>query len=337
MKLFPRRFWIGALLLIVISSSCNLPAQTPGTPQATGLPSEQSPTPILPASVVPEVIPTVLIPVTGSDAVSLQCQFCVNDETHALFIMPERASFLVSNPVIGINCLTAKVINGQRIVLCRGAQQTIFTLNVCMDTTNCIQFPVTLQPCPINPQTGAGNLAVTSIPFTQNAPAPVATEIPPTGPANPSVPAPTLTIIPSPVVTVASAPPFIQPTRGTHPLPSTAQPGTAHPDAAEFVRWYFAAVWQIRNYQDLWDNYLTLSFKNRSNSGGITGYVQWWSSVERVDVSSVDVIQNDGTHAWVRVTVTFTMKDGRVISNQQYDYALLFDATRQTWMFDFPS
>ena len=336
MKFLSRRFWIGALSLIVLSSSCNFPAQTP-TPQETVLPSEQSATPSSPISTSTEMTPTALIPVTGSDAVSLQCQFCVNDETHALFIMPERASFLVSNPVIGINCLTAKVINGQRIVLCRGTQQTTFTLNVCLDTTNCIQFPVTLQPCPVNPQTGAGNPVVTSIPFSPNAPIPVDTQIPPTVPANTSLPATTLTIVPSPLVTATSAPPLIQPTRGTHPLPSTVEPATAHTDPAEFVRWYFGAVWQIRNYQDLWDNYLTLSFKNRISSGGFAEYVQWWSSVDRVDVSSVDVLQNDGTHAWVRVTVTFTMKDGRVISNQQYDYALLYDAARQTWMFDVPS
>ena len=327
MKFLSRRFWIGALSLILICSSCNLPAQTPAIPPVTTSPSEPSATPILPISTSTEMAPTALIPVTGSDAVSLQCQFCVNDETHALFIMPERASFLVSNPVIGINCLTAKVINGQRIVLCRGAQQTTFTLNVCLDTTNCIQFPVTFQPCPVNPQTGAVNSVVTSIPFSPNAP--VDTQIPPTVPANTSLP-------PS-LITATSAPPLIQPTRGTHPLPSTAGPATAHTDPAEFVRWYFGAVWQIRNYQDLWDNYLTLSFKNRISSGGYEEYVRWWSSVDRVDVSSVDVLQNDGTHAWVRVTVTFTMKDGRVISNQQYDYALLYDAARQTWMFDVPS
>ena len=102
-----------------------------------------------------------------------------------------------------------------------------------------------------------------------------------------------------------------------------------------FLRWYFSAVWNERNYQDLWDNYLTPSFKARPNAGGFEGYVDWWSSVERVDVNSVTVLDNDGSHAWVRVNVTFTMLDGRVISNQEYDYDLLFDPARQTWMFDY--
>ena len=36
-----------------------------------------------------------IIPVTGSQEVLLQCQFCVNDEPHAVLILPESAAFLV--------------------------------------------------------------------------------------------------------------------------------------------------------------------------------------------------------------------------------------------------
>ena len=122
--------------------------------------------------------------------------------------------------------------------------------------------------------------------------------------------------------------------RGT-PLPTTRLPRSGLYDPEGFVRWYFEAVWKERNYQDLWDNYLTPAFKARSTSSSFDEYVTWWSSVDRVDVNSVSVMENDGTHAWVRVNVTFYMKDGRVISNQEYDYDLLFDPTRQTWMFDY--
>jgi hypothetical protein len=101
------------------------------------------------------------------------------------------------------------------------------------------------------------------------------------------------------------------------------------------MRWYFGEVWRGRDYQDLWDNYLTSSFKTRTGSGSYEDYITWWSSVERVDVNSVDVIQNDGTQAWVRVNVTFTMMDGRVVANQEYDYDLLYDASRGTWLFDY--
>ena len=336
MKILSRIVRIGALLLIVLSSSCNLPAQTPAAPQGTILPASPAATETLSSAIVTDVAATAIIPVTGMESVSLQCQFCVNDETHAVLIMPERASFLVSEPVIGINCLTAKVVNGQRIVLCRGAKQTALTLNVCLDNSNCVQFPITLQDCPLGQQANVGKPAVTSIPFTQLAPAPINTQIP----ANTAVPlttqaAPTQMVIAPPSATLAANAPFLQPTRGTHSLPP--QSGAGIQDPGEFVRWYFASVWQARNYQDLWDNYLTPAFKSRISSGGYSEYVQWWSSVERVDVSSVDVLQNENGRAWVRVTVTFTMKDGRVISNQQYDYSLLYDAARQSWMFDYPT
>lgn len=56
--------------------------------------------------------------------------------------------------------------------------------------------------------------------------------------------------------------------------------------------------------------------------------------MERVNVKSVDMIQNDGSNALVRVHLTFHMKDGRVVENQVYDYGLLYDPSRSTWMFD---
>ena len=56
--------------------------------------------------------------------------------------------------------------------------------------------------------------------------------------------------------------------------------------------------------------------------------------MERVDVNSVDVLQNDGSNALVRVHLTFHMKDGRLVENQVYDYDLLYDSSRRTWMFD---
>jgi len=126
---------------------------------------------------------------------------------------------------------------------------------------------------------------------------------------------------------------FPQPT-GT-PVSTTRIPRTGLYDPEGFVRWYFEAVWKERNYQDLWDHYLTPSFKARPNAGDYQAYAVWWDSVERVDVNSLRVLQNDGTHAWIPVNVTLTMKDGRVIPNQEYDYTLFFDAARQTWMFDY--
>ena len=113
---------------------------------------------------------------------------------------------------------------------------------------------------------------------------------------------------------------------------SPAPAGTQSPDA--FARWYFTRVWNERDYQNLWDNYLTASFKANVGSGLFADYVFWWDSVERVEIHSVDVLENNGTDAWVRVDLTFHMQDGRVVQNQIYEYDFLFDPSRGTWMFD---
>ena len=56
--------------------------------------------------------------------------------------------------------------------------------------------------------------------------------------------------------------------------------------------------------------------------------------MERVDIHSVDVLENNVGNASVRVNLTFHMKDGRLVENQVYMYDLLYDPSRGTWMFD---
>jgi hypothetical protein len=91
---------------------------------------------------------TPLIPITGENVVSQQCQFCVDNEVHAVLIFPDFAYFDVSTET-PVSCLTAAVTGGKRILICHGPQLTTFNLNVCSDPTNCLEFPVVLQPCPL--------------------------------------------------------------------------------------------------------------------------------------------------------------------------------------------
>ncbi len=368
MKFFPRGLTIGVLLLVLFTSGCNLPAAQSPTAVGTILPTGQTPTTIAPTLPVSTETPMTIIPVTGSQEVLLQCQFCVNDEPHAVLILPESAAFLVSEPVIGVNCITAQVVNDRRILFCRGAQQTVFTLNVCFDGASCLQYPITLETCPLGTQ-AANPTPVVLTPVNQGITptAPAATEAsspPPTLAVTTAAPPPVAATTAPPPATVTLPPPVVPTNTAPLPLPTQTVPpvitttvlppvgtATARPPQSRvpathlprtalntpegFLRWYFSAVWNERNYQDLWDNYLTSSFKARPNAGGLEGYEAWWSSVQRVDVNSVTVLNNDGSHAWVRVNVTFTMMDGRVISNQEYDYDLFYDAARQTWMFDY--
>src|SRR5215216_132969 len=200
---FSRRLIIGTLLVILLNSACNLPAQASPPPVGTILPTVST----LPTSTLSNATPTTSIPITGMDnVVTLQCQFCVNNESHAVLILPEAASFLVSEPITGITCLTAQVVNGRRILICRGAQQAAFTLNVCLDSSNCMQLPVTLQPCPLIPQTGNGTPqpAPTSAAVRLT---PVITIIPSAFPANTSTPRPAQIMTQLPTQTITTLPP----------------------------------------------------------------------------------------------------------------------------------
>jgi serine/threonine-protein kinase len=176
---------------------------------------------------------------------------------------------------------------------------------------------------PFVPQTGAYGSTPTPSPQTS-------TQNPST--ASSSTPPPTQTMI-AQIPATATAIPFShsQPTKAP-PFPYTE---TSVQGPTEFIRWYFERVWKERDYQNLWDNYLTPSFKAHVGSGLFEDYAGWWDSVQQVDVNSVDVVENNGTNAWIRVNITLHMKNGHVLPNQVFDYDLLYDAGRNTWMFDY--
>ena len=276
--------------------------------------------------------PITLIPVTGSNTASLQCQFCVNDEIHAVLLIPKSATFLVSEPIAGINCLTAQMVNEQRIVICRGAQQTSFTLNVCVVGSSCSQMPITLETCPIPP--GRGNATQVATPAVTVVPTQIQPTVSPTfqSSLSTSTPLPTQAgPVRSPFTATAPAP--SQPL-GT-PSAAALPPAAGLQDPEGFIRWYFETVWRQRNYQELWDNYLTPSYRANVGSGNFADYVGWWDSVERVEIQSVSVLQHNAGQATVRVYASFTMRDGRIVPSQPYDYDLFYDASRGTWMFDY--
>lgn len=167
--------------------------------------------------------------------------------------------------------------------------------------------------------TNTSLLAQFSTPLTPAAPTAAAL------PSQTTAPIPLFTTTALPGGHNTKAPPLV-------PRTPTATSSTQAP--AEFAEWYFTRVWQQRDYQNLWDNYLTPSFKASVGSGLFEDYVFWWNSVQRVDINAVDVLQNNGMDAWVRVNLTFHMMDGRVVQDQVYEYDFLYDPGRRTWMFD---
>jgi hypothetical protein len=148
-----RQILICACIVIFLSSACGGLGRASSTQEGAIPPGD--PVHVLTPETAISGQPTPisafpLIPITGENVASMQCQFCVNDETHAVLTFPDYAYFDVvsSTPV---RCITADVVNGRRILLCRGAQSTSFSLNICSDSTNCLQFPVVLEPCSLLP------------------------------------------------------------------------------------------------------------------------------------------------------------------------------------------
>lgn len=104
----------------------------------------------------------------------------------------------------------------------------------------------------------------------------------------------------------------------------------------EFIFWYFNAIWQQRNYKDLWNNFLTMGFQNHSSAGNFNEYVQWWETVSYIDINTIEILQKKKSSAWARINVNFYLIDGRVLNSRKYDYNLVFDTTKRIWMFDYP-
>jgi hypothetical protein len=218
MKRMSHPVLIGALLLIFLTSACGRLSFASPTPVWTVAPAGQ---PILPTATLLVPTPTVptstvvtpLIPITGENVVSQQCQFCVDNETHAILIFPDFAYFDVSTET-SVSCLTAAVTGGKRILICHGPQSTTFNLNVCSDPSNCLQFPVALQPCPLL-EAGATPVA-SGTPYylvpvnTLKAPTrertPAATAVPSNTPTPGGVPATSTPAVSTPTISVPSTP-----------------------------------------------------------------------------------------------------------------------------------
>lgn len=214
------RLVIGGLMLAVIITGCNLPAQTQ-VPVGTMLPNDltQLSTPTLSTTATGTPVMPV-IPITGENVVQLQCQFCVNDQTHAVLVFPEFAIFDVETTT-PVTCLTAQIVNGKRVVVCHGTQLTTFNLKICSDLTNCLLYPIALQACPLGAMTGTPLATLTtSTPLTPIFLTPINTLRPPTQTPVPS------TAIPTQGTTPTGAPP---PTSTSEPTSAPTSEPTTEP------------------------------------------------------------------------------------------------------------
>ena len=156
------------------------------------------------------------------------------------------------------------------------------------------------------------------------------TDIPPT--QTPQLPTPTIAL---PTATLESASPTPQPPAPPPPAPPAQ---VWYPQYADqFIRYYYQNI-NLRNYWLTW-SLLSDSFKlavNGPAEGGYQGYVDFWNSVQRVDISSVSITGQSSGTANVLVGMTYNYWNG-VVSSVNQPFSLIFDAGRNTWMFHSPT
>jgi hypothetical protein len=101
-----------------------------------------------------------------------------------------------------------------------------------------------------------------------------------------------------------------------------------------FIRTYFQAI-NSRNYETTW-SLLSDAFKARTNSpqnGGYQGYVDFWNTVDRVEILETKILEQSSQSAEVFVVANYHYKNGVTTTGEQNFY-FIYDFTRNTWLFD---
>jgi len=143
------------------------------------------------------------------------------------------------------------------------------------------------------------------------------------------------TEIPPAATAIPATPTLALPTLTPQPLPTqTSAPAVQSPE--QFIRYYYDHI-NISDYALTW-SLLSERFKNRLNSpaqGGYQGYVDFWDTVHRVEITRVEVVGQTGITAELIVSANYYFKNGTVTSTRD-TFHLVFNIPRSTWLFDSP-
>ena len=104
----------------------------------------------------------------------------------------------------------------------------------------------------------------------------------------------------------------------------------------QFIRTYFQEI-NSRNYEYAW-SLLSDAFKASRNSpqnGGYQGYVDFWNTVDRVEIVEVRILEQSSQSAEVFVVANYHYGNGVTTTGEQTFY-FIYDFTRNTWLFDVP-
>jgi serine/threonine-protein kinase len=145
-----------------------------------------------------------------------------------------------------------------------------------------------------------------------------------------AVTTPTAVLPPSTAVTTATA---VLPT-GTLFVPTNTIEPTQSDSLGQFIRTYYQAI-NSRNYETTW-SLLSDAFRASAHSpqnGGYQGYVDFWNTVDRVEVLEIKILEQSSQSAEVFVVANYHYKNG-VTTTSEGNHSFIYDFRRNTWLFD---
>lgn len=121
---------------------------------------------------------------------------------------------------------------------------------------------------------------------------------------------------------------------GTPFVPTNTVVPTQSNSVEQFIRTYYQAI-NSRNYELTW-SLLSDDFRANSNSlenGGYQGYVDFWNTVDRVEILETRILEQSDQSAKVFVVANYHYKNGATTTSEQ-EFSFIYDFTRNTWLFD---
>jgi serine/threonine-protein kinase len=121
---------------------------------------------------------------------------------------------------------------------------------------------------------------------------------------------------------------------GTPLAPTNTIVPTPSNSVEQFIRTYFQEI-NNRNYENTW-SLLSDAFKASRNSpqnGGYQGYVDFWNTVDRVEILEIEILEQSSKSAEVFVVANYHYKNGVTTTGRQ-DFYFIYESTRNTWLFD---
>jgi cytoskeletal protein RodZ len=128
--------------------------------------------------------------------------------------------------------------------------------------------------------------------------------------------------------THTSVPPTLEPISSATPLPAD---GPAIQTAADFLAEYFTLI-NSRDYPATWAK-LSDKYKTAHNPDGYGPYVNFWDTVDRVDVLTPDVVYQNTDRAKVSARLNFAYKNGKT-GSQLVTFELIPDDQGTSWLID---